>query len=201
MYKLLLTCLLLFSGKALFAQMENEPATDSERYIFLQGFSISSIGESTDHWQSFKQTWKSATGFNIGYMKIFPSDWAIVYQTGYFNFKQNDNADFKADPTYWVVPLAIGGRYYIVRSGFQPFLMAMTGFNIIQEDYTLDEKITNRTSVRLHFQVGAGIGFQLTGNLGIELNGKYNSHVLEANIPYNMTGLEYGLALNWRLGT
>ena len=59
--------------------------------------------------------------------------------------------------------------------------------------------VTDRTIGRLHFQIGAGVGINITERIGVEIAGKYNSHVLEASVPYNMTGLEYGLALNWRL--
>ena len=207
MKKLYLIFILIFSCTALFAQMElnteSGNASGAEKYINLQGFVINSIGESTDHWTSFKSDWESAAGFTIGYLQIFSSDWALVYQTGYFSFSVNENSDLTGDPSYSVIPLAIGGRYYIVRGMLQPYLLAMTGINIISEKHTRiagDETIvTDRTIGRLHFQVGAGVGINLTEKIGIEVAGKYNSHVLEAPVPYNMTGLEYGLALNWGL--
>ena len=53
--------------------------------------------------------------------------------------------------------------------------------------------------VRFNFQVGFGLGVILFSNLEIEGQVKYNSHLIEPNLPYNITGLEYGLALNWHL--
>ena len=199
--------LIIFSCSGLFAQMENDmdhrPGGEIQRFFTLQGFVINSIGESTDHWTSFKADWKSATGFSIGYVQIYASNWALVYQTGYFSYKYNEESNFTGDPSYSVIPLAIGGRYYLVRHLFQPYLLAMTGLNIISEKYTRVEgeetQVTDKTSGRLHFQVGVGVGVNVTERIGLEISGKYNSHVLEAPVPYNMTGLEYGLAINWSL--
>jgi len=203
MKKSLIVIIFIISCSGLFAQLaEDTPGIpgNAQRFLTLQGFTINSIGESTDKWISFKDNWKSAVGFYIGYVKIYASDWALVYQTGYINFKHNEEADFEGDPSYTVIPLAIGGRYYIVRDLFQPYLLAMTGINIISEKYTLEGKSTDKTSARLHFQIGAGVGVNVTEKLDIEISGKYNSHVLEAPVPYNMTGLEYGLGVNWILG-
>jgi len=44
-----------------------------------------------------------------------------------------------------------------------------------------------------------GIGIILFSNLEIEGQAKYNSHLLEPSVPYNITGLEYGVAFNWYL--
>ncbi len=195
MKNLFFIVIIIFTYSGLFAQMAgdiNSMPDEPQRFITLQGYAINSIGH-------FEETWKSATGFYIGYGKIYASDWALVYQTGYFSFKHNEEADFSGDPSYTVIPLAIGGRYYIVRDLLQPYLMAMTGINVITEKYTFDGKVTDRTSGKLHFQVGAGLAIGLTHNLEIEVSGKYNSHVLDASAPYNMTGLEYGLAVNWFL--
>jgi len=55
------------------------------------------------------------------------------------------------------------------------------------------------TEVKANFQVGLGLGIMLFSNLEIEGQAKYNSHLIEPSLPYNITGLEYGLALNWHL--
>ena len=47
--------------------------------------------------------------------------------------------------------------------------------------------------------VGLGLGIMLFSNLEIEGQAKYNSHLLEPSVPYNITGMEYGVALNWYL--
>jgi hypothetical protein len=164
----------------------------AQKFVTVQGFIINSIGE-------FKDVWKSAGGFYIGYGKISTSDWALVLQTGYFNFTQNDANPYTGDPSFHVIPLMIGGRYYIARDLFQPFLLAMSGVNIISEKFTLDGKATDKTMGKLAFQVGAGVGVELSDNLAVEIAAKYNSHTIDPSLLYNMTGLEYGLGVIWFL--
>lgn len=93
----------------------------------------------------------------------------------------------------------VGGRYYLALDRFRPFLLAMNGINIITQNYTVGEEKVDNTETRYNFQVGLGLGIILFSNLEIEGQAKYNSHLLEPSTPYNITGLEYGVALNWYL--
>jgi len=195
MKKFYIIALIILSFSGIYGQMMDDMdmnPTGDQTFITVQGFAINSIGQ-------FKEAWKSATGFYIGYGKISASDWALVYQTGYFSFTQNDAGNYTGDPSFHVIPLMIGGRYYITRDLFQPYLLAMSGVNIISEKYTHDGKVTDHTLGKLAFQVGAGVGVELSDNLAIEIAGKYNSHTIDPPSLYNMTGLEYGLGLVWFL--
>ncbi len=99
-----------------------------------------------------------------------------------------------------IVPLAVGGRYYIVADRFRPFLLAMSGINIVSaRTIRKDEETLMKHRTQFHFQVGIGLGILLFSQLEIEGQAKYNSHVLEPSLPYNITGMEYGVALNWHL--
>lgn len=195
MKKISILFLIILSFSGIYSQDVSDMGinqTGDQRFVTVQGFIINSIGE-------FKEAWKSAGGFYIGYGKISASDWALVLQTGYFNFTRNSGNTYTGDPSFHVIPLMIGGRYYIARNLFQPFLLAMSGVNIISERYTLDGKVTDHTVGKLAFQVGAGVGLELSENLAVEIAGKYNSHTIDPSSLYNMTGLEYGLGVIWYL--
>ena len=75
----------------------------------------------------------------------------------------------------------------------------MGGINFISRQYTQDDVNVDESSTQFHFQVGLGLGIMLFSQLEIEGQAKYNSHLLEPSLPYNITGLEYGVALNWHL--
>jgi len=166
--------------------------TESQSFIGAQGFAISSI-------YHFEESWKEGSGFYITYGSISSNHWSLIFQTGYLSFKQNENANFTGDPKFTILPLMIGTRYYIELDRFRPFLLAMNGINIITQDFTTEDEKVDKTSAHYNFQVGLGLGINLFSNLEIEGQAKYNSHLLEPSVPFNITGLEYGVALNWYL--
>jgi hypothetical protein len=164
----------------------------NQTFIGVQGFAINSIGH-------FKDYWKAGAGAYVIHGTVYTNHWGLVFQTGFIRFKSNDQANYSGDAKFNMLPLMVGGRYYLNLDRFRAFLLAMNGLNIVNQNYTLDDKKTDKTSVHYNFQVGLGLGIILFSNLEIELQGKYNSHLLEPSVPYNITGMEYGLALNWHL--
>ncbi len=168
----------------------NESANQS--FVTLQGAGVNSIGE-------FKESWKNGTAVTVGYGTLSADNFALMFQAGYINFDANEEMEFSGDAKFSIIPLAIGGRYYFATKTFRPFLLAMSGVNIVSQTYETAEESVDKTSAHLHFQVGIGLGILLFGQLEIEGQAKYNSHVLEPSLPYNITGMEYGLALNWHL--
>lgn len=180
---------------SLAAQVEVQIESDTEQYeefITAQIAMINSIGE-------FRESWVGANAFYLGYGKIYPGNWALVMQTGYMTFKNNENVEFDDGASFDVIPLMVGGRYYIFLDKIRPFLLAMNGINIITEKWTQGDVKKDHTVARFNFQVGIGLSIVMMEKLEIEISGKYNSHLLEPSVPYNMTGMEVGLALNWRL--
>ena len=132
----------------------------------------------------------------------------MIFQAGYLSFNANPDAGYTADEHFEMIPLQIGTRYYILLDRFRPFLLAMSGLNIISAKYKVtvpthhgdDETVElDGSEVKANFQVGLGLGILLFSNLEIEGQFKYNSHLIEPSLPYNITGLEYGVALNWYL--
>jgi hypothetical protein len=166
--------------------------SSNQHIIMVQGATINSIGE-------FKEAWYEGNAFYVGYGLLDADDWALIFQTGYITFQHNEELNYSGDPKFTIFPLAIGGRYYFVTDIFRPFLLAMGGLNFISENYTLDNETVDKSSTQFNFQVGVGLGILLFDKLEIEGQAKYNCHVLEPSLPYNVTGLEYGLALNWHM--
>jgi hypothetical protein len=192
-FAVIIFCLLVFS--TLQAQLTTDivnMSSANQSFITIQGFSINSIGE-------FKEAWDKGSGGILGYGTIYPDRWALMMQIGYISFQHNEDIDYSGDPSFTIVPLAIGGRYYFVTDRFRPFLLAMSGINIVSQNYTRGDETVDKTTAQLHFQVGIGLGIRIISRLEIEGQAKYNSHVLEPSLPYNITGMEYGIALNWHL--
>jgi hypothetical protein len=165
--------------------------TNNEEFVSAQVAMINSIGE-------FRENWVSAGAYYLGFGRIYSTDWALIFQAGYLNFKQNENAEF-TDGTHNVIALMFGGRYYILRGKVRPFLLAMNGVNIITEKWTMGDESKDHTIGRYNFQVGVGLSVIMMKKLEIEIQGKYNSHLIEPPVPYNMTGMEVGLAFNYLL--
>ncbi len=187
-------CILLIATVA-FSQTSVEQTNQifqGEKFVYAEGLSISSLGE-------FKESWESASGFHVGYGIIYSDKGSLVLQTGYMDFKANEDGGVEEGSTFSVIPVQVGGRYYITLDRFRPFLFAMNGFNIIQQDWATPDTSLNKTSWQYNFQVGLGLDVLLFSDLQIELAAKYNSHLLEPTIPYNITGLEYSVGLVWRL--
>lgn len=164
----------------------------TESFVTVQGISFSTIGH-------FNDAWKDGSGGYIGYGNIYSNHWALLFHTGYISFNPNEEMNYTGDASFSILPLMVGTRYYLALDTFRPFLLANGGINIVSQKYALDDETVDKTSSHVHFQVGAGISIRVISNLEIELQGKYNSHLLEPSVPYNITGLEYGIALNWVL--
>jgi len=186
---------LMLSSFSLFAQTSN-----SEALISIKGTVISNIGE-------VKEIWETGSAIYLNYENISSNQFSYIFQTGYMKFKENPNHEFQGDDAYFnIIPIQVGGRYYILANSIRPFLMAMSGMNIIKSNYPIyrtndegEEEIVleSGTNTKLNFQVGLGLALELFSNLQIEVLANYNSHILDAPIHYNLTGLEVGLGLNW----
>ena len=175
------------------AQNSPQELSASQSYISLQGFGINPLGH-------FKDDWRQGTGGYVGYGFVYPNHWGVTFQVGYVAFRHDPDAELGDDPSFTLIPFMAGGRYYVLMNGVRPFFLGMSGFNLVSQRYVKDNEMVDETLVKLNFQIGVGIEAFVFSSLSLEVVGKYNSHVLDPNIPYNATGLEYGVALNWVLG-
>ena len=171
----------------------------SESVISVRGSAIENIGE-------LKDIWNTGNGLYISYEHIsVANQFSYMFQVGYMTFSENpDHQSQGDDANFDIIPIQVGGRYYIVLHRFRPFFAAMTGANIISSKYPLmpaheegGEDRYSGTFTKLNFQVGAGLSVKLVSNLQIEILAMYNSHVLDAPTHYNITGLELGAGINW----
>jgi opacity protein-like surface antigen len=195
MKKLLYISILLLVSLSLHAQ-----SVLNESQISIRGTAINNIGE-------IKELWESGTAIYVSYENISSTQFSYMFQVGYIGYKENPNYEFEGDdPSFHIIPLQVGGRYYILTDWIRPFLMAMTGVNIVSSNYALmpDEHDTGHdeysgTNAKLNFQFGLGLAFKIISNLKLEAIVNYNSHILDAPTHYNVTGLEIGVGLNWGL--
>ena len=183
--------------------MAQDSAADftQESYVSIKGSGINTIGH-------FSEAWESGTAFYISYGNVYASHWSLIFQTGYINFKENSEFGYTgSDPKFTIIPLQVGGRYYILLDWIRPFLSAMNGINIITQQYSAERIVDGSATIitedetvwKYNFQVGLGLAVKVISNLELEGVFHYNSHILQADVPYNITGVEFGVGLNWIL--
>ena len=185
----------MFISISLFGQSFGDEAN-----ISIRGTTINNIGE-------LKEIWETGSAIYVSYENISSTQFSYMFQVGYIDYKENPNYEFEGNDAYFdIIPLQVGGRYYILTQWIRPFLMAMTGVNILSSKYALmpDENDEGHedyigTNVKLNFQVGLGLAVKLFSKLQLEVIANYNSHILDAPTHYNVTGLELGAGLNWGL--
>ena len=185
--------ILVFSG--LFAQEHegeygNCQHQEPQPFIGIQAFTIENIGE-------FGKDWSDGGGINLTYGILYSNQFALIFNTGYMKQNPSENVEYYGDPSLTMIPFAVGVRYYFLVDRIRPFLLANSGFNYISQDYAKADTVVAESGSYFHFQVGVGLGILLFEGLEAEFQAKYNSHLLEPSIPYNITGVEYGIALNW----
>ncbi len=195
MKKLIYIFFLMIIPASIFAQTNK-----SETLISIKGSTINNIGE-------IKELWETGSALYLSYESISSNQFSYIFQTGYMKFKESSDYKSKINDAYFnIIPLQVGGRYSIITDSFRPFLMAMSGVNIIKTNYPIyrinnsgEEEIImeSGTQAKLNFQVGLGLAIKLLNSLQIEVIANYNSHILEAPIHYNITGLELGVGLSW----
>jgi hypothetical protein len=180
--KKILIFALLFASINLFSQ--------DKKFITFHGAYIDNIGD-------FGENWEKGSAFYIGYGTIAESNFALMFQTGYINHTVNPNSSIGGEEVFKIIPLQVGTRYVLTRSWLAPYLAAMSGINIILEDFIGNDGLRRDvTEVKLNFQFGVGLAIKLWNNIYLDLNALYNTHILRSDIPYNITGLEYGAGIN-----
>ena len=177
--------------------------------IIVQGLYIRTLG-------NFNRVWSSGAGVYVNYGMFFPDHNTLNFQVGYINYSLRDGLDSVLDTTgitdtkFFVIPIYMGGKYFITDSRFMPYLTFMNGINIIQETFGFDmiqneegnesihfENTGNEILVKYAWQVGIGIMINLVSSLNVDLAVKYNSHFYHSESMN--TGFEYGFGLVWSL--
>ena len=95
--------------------------------------------------------------------------------------------------------LQFGGKRYFTSGKFQYFVEALSGMNFIRLFYKEDDIQVDERETHVNFQIGGGLSYYISDSFGIEASILYNSHLINPSIPYNLTGFEYGVGVNWIL--
>ncbi|MCF6270151.1 MAG: porin family protein [Melioribacteraceae bacterium] len=172
----------------LFAQKSNE----TESVVSLTARAITPIG-------IFSENWNTGGGIYLSYGWVYSEEWGVQFQTGYNRYRIKPESQFTESPKLSMWAFQIGGRHYFLRENVKPFVTVLSGVNIIRLIYKTEDVKVDERDIHLNFQMGGGVTYRVMNNLEIELSVLYNSHLINPSIPYNLTGFEYGVGLNWIL--
>ena len=184
--KKFLSILLFFLSANLFAQSSGS----IKKIVSLSARGITPIG-------IFSENWNTGGALYISYGWIYSEKWSVIFQTGYNKYRLKSASKYSNTPKLSMLPIQIGGRLYFLDGGIKPFFEAMSGINFIRLFYKEDDTLVDERETHINFQMGGGVAFRLSKNLRIETAVMYNSHLINPSIPYNLTGFEYGIGVNW----
>ncbi len=147
----------------------------------------------------FSENWNTGGGIYISYGWIFSDKWGVQFQTGYNRYRLKSESQFTESPKLSMWAFQIGGKRFFLRGDIKPFISVLSGINIIRLIYKTDDIKVDVRETHLNFQMGGGVTYRITNNVEFELSVLYNSHLVNPSIPYNLTGFEYGIGVNWIL--
>ena len=92
----------------------------------------------------------------------------VTLNSGYIKWKQND----KQNSNFRIIPLNIGGRYYLSQNQIRPYAGLELGINIIEHDIW-----GNYSQLEKRFGYGLNVGFlfSILNNTQLDIGVKYNS--------------------------
>ena len=89
----------------------------------------------------------------------------VTLNSGYLKWSQKD----KQNTDFWIIPLYIGGRYYISQNQIKPYVGLEIGINVIEHD--------NQAFLakKLGYGLNAGLLLSILNNTQLDIGAKYNS--------------------------
>lgn len=197
--RLSITLLLIFVAVSAYGQtaVQQEDALTGENnrslksFLLLQGIYTRALG-------NLPTEFPSAAGGYLGYGIFYPDRYVLMLMAGYSSYRVSETVPNIADLSLSAIHLMAGPRYYFGTRGLMPYVYLNIGLNIVSERSTLTHELVDRTSGQFAWQLGFGLMVVVVGNLGLELDVKYNSHFLYHEAM--MTGFEYGVGLTWNVG-
>jgi len=145
----------------------------------------------------FSENWDTGGGLYLSYGWEYSNEWGVQFQVGYNRYRLKSVSDYSNLPKLSMWAFLIGGRHYFLREDIKPFVTVLSGVNIIRLFYKTDEQQVDERDIHMNFQMGGGVTFRISNNFDLELSALYNSHLINPSIPYNLTGFEYGVGVNW----
>lgn len=180
--------LILILTSSLFAQKNKE----IQSMISLTARAVTPIG-------IFSENWNTGGAIYLSYGLVYQDTWGVQIQAGYNKYRLKSASQYSDSPKLSMFTLQIGGRYYFLDGIIKPFVVTMTGVNIITLFYNSNDTIVDESKTHLNYQVGTGIAIDIINNFELEFLILYNSHLINPSVPYNLTGIEYGVGINWVL--
>lgn len=150
---------------------------------------------------NFGDTYEPGTGVMFNYGFHIPESYLVVLRTGFYSHKLRDGAD-TGFASFKVIPLHVGGRYYLGRNVFMPYFSFMNGINFFMNSESVNGK-EDESLIRYAFQLGFGFDVRFSRNFGINLNINYNNSFYDAGDIYAgqesamTTGFEYAGGLTY----
>lgn len=156
---------------------------------------------------NFGEVYKNGDAFYINYGMYFPNSWLAVARSGYIKHNIRSTVDSGGYNNFNIIPIHIGGRYYVYKNIVMPYFSFMNGINIIStSNYVGPDNLPGQTLIRYAFQVGFGMDVKFARQFGINLNINFNNSFYEDYDLYQeqnskmMSGFEYGAGLTYDIG-
>lgn len=164
---------------------------------------------------NFGDAYDYGSGATLNYAKHFPNSWLVVGSVGYIKQNLRAGVDSGAFNNFNVIPIHIGGRYYLSKKMFMPYFSFMNGINLIStSDYVGNGSNSDsqpaegedQSLIKYAFQVGFGFDVKFAKNFGVNMNINYNNSFYEDYDIYEnqnskmMTGFEYVGGLFYSFG-
>jgi hypothetical protein len=184
--KKIIYIIFLFISVSIMAQEKNEV----KKILYFSVRGLTPIG-------IFSEDWKTGGAGYVGFSWIYSYKWSVRIQTGYNRYGLKKDTHLSSNSKLQMIPFQIGGRRYFNLGKVKPFAEAMTGVNVIKMFYEEYDLQVDKIEFHMNFQLGCGLALFLPDNFQFEFAVLYNSHLINPSIPYNLTGFEYGFAVNW----
>ncbi len=156
---------------------------------------------------NFGETYKNGDAFYINYGKYFPNNWLVVFRSGYIKHNIRSTVDSGGFKNFNIIPLHVGGRYYLYKNVIMPYFSFMNGINIISaSDFVGNPEQGDQNKIKYAYQVGFGFDVKFARQFGINLNINFNNSFYEDYDLYEeqnskmMSGFEYGAGLIYNFG-
>lgn len=117
----------------------------------------------------------------------------LSFNTGYISFGFNNDffndqlkeagidATVDVDATFSVIPLMVGGKYFLSSTNFRPYLAAALGVHISEisaKSVTVGgikmDAVQSASETKGAFDIGAGFLYKISPKINLDVNGKIN---------------------------
>lgn len=148
---------------------------------------------------SFSEVYNNAYGMYGGYGKQFSDKFHLIFKSGYSKYDyKNETAGDSNSGNFSVVPVRIGGKYYVLNGIVMPFFSFYSGINFVLQDNNLNGVPDKQSLIRYVWEAGFGLSFKLFKQLNLDLSANYNDNFY--NPDAMMTSFEYTGGFSFNLG-